>query len=67
MFFNNYAFIWAISIRKEKVLHNLLSDPHSPNIFRVNGILKNIDKFYEIYKIESGDMYLKPEDRIKIW
>jgi predicted metalloendopeptidase len=67
IFFKNYAFIWAINIRKEKELHNLLSDPHAPNIFRVNGILKNINKFYEIYKIKDGDMYLNPEDRIKIW
>jgi len=46
----------------------LLTNPHSPGEFRVNGVLRNIDAFYTAFDVEPGDgMYLAREDRIKIW
>jgi endothelin-converting enzyme/putative endopeptidase len=45
-----------------------LSDPHSPGEYRVNGIVSNIEAFYQAFDVKEGDgMYLKPEDRVKIW
>ena len=66
-FFYNYANIWASNIRKEKLKQNILIDSHSPALLRVNGILKNIDKFYEIYNICDGDLFLSKNNRIMIW
>lgn len=46
----------------------LLSAPHSPMNLRVNGMVRNIDEWYEAFDIQPGDeMYLAPEDRVKIW
>lgn len=66
-FFNNYAHIWASNIRQDFLKQKLLNDPHSPPIFRVNGIVKNIDKFYEIYNINDGNLFIDKNKRISIW
>ena len=35
---------------------------------RVNGVVMNIDRWYELYNVQPGDkLYLKPENRIHIW
>jgi putative endopeptidase len=46
----------------------LIVDPHSPSEFRVNGIVRNMDAWYEAFGIKPDDkMYLAPEDRVRIW
>ncbi len=46
----------------------VLTDPHSPSIFRVNGPLSNIPEFYEAFGVAKGDkLYREPKDRAKIW
>ena len=52
-FFINYANIWKIKYQKEKILEKLITDPHSPNIFRVNGVVYNINDFYNTFNIEN--------------
>lgn len=52
-FFINYANIWKIKYQKEKILEKLITDPHSPNIFRVNGVVYNINDFYKTFNIEN--------------
>jgi putative endopeptidase len=54
-FFKSYARIWASKIRPEFLKQKLLIDPHSPPIFRVNGILRNIDKFYQVFNIKEKE------------
>jgi putative endopeptidase len=61
-FFINYAIIWRSNYRSEEIKKRLLTDPHSPPIFRVNGILKNIDEFYKSFNIKENS-----ENRLKIW
>ena len=68
LFFINYANVWKSKSRKEDTIQRLLIDPHSPPMFRVNGVLRNIDDFYQEFNIEpTNSMYLKPELRAKIW
>ncbi len=68
LFFINYANIWKSKARKEEILLRLTTDPHSPPMFRVNGVLRNIDEFYEEFKVNSSNkMFLKPEERARIW
>lgn len=67
-FFMGYAQVWRSKSREDALRAQLLSDPHSPGEFRVNGIVPNVDAFYEAFNLKEGDaMYRKPEDRVKIW
>ena len=66
--FIQWAKIWRCNITDDTLKNQLLTDPHSPTQLRVNGILPNLDEFYEIFDIKEGDkMYVKPELRSKIW
>ena len=43
------------------------TDTHSPEEFRVNGVLSLIDDFYILYNVQPGDkMFIPVEKRIKI-
>jgi putative endopeptidase len=67
-FFMGYAQVWRSKMREDSLRAKLLSDPHSPGEFRVNGIVGNVDAFYQAFDVKEGDaMYLKPEDRVQIW
>jgi putative endopeptidase len=67
-FFLGYAQVWRLVDREESMRTRLQTDPHSPEIFRVNGPLVNFDPFYAAFNVKEGDaMYLKPADRARIW
>jgi predicted metalloendopeptidase len=67
-FFMNYANIWKNKSRIENTELMLVIDPHSPAIFRVNGVMKNLDEFYKAYNVKEGDnMFIPKTDRAKIW
>lgn len=67
-FFESWARNWRAKMTKKEKEKRLLTDPHSPNYFRVNGPLTNIDEFHRVYKTKSGDdMYTPKSKRIKIW
>ena len=67
-FFLGYAQIWRRKYRPEELRRRLFVDPHSPAKYRVNGIVRNIDAFYEVFGVKPGDrLYLPPEQRVKIW
>ncbi|MEO8346869.1 MAG: M13-type metalloendopeptidase [Betaproteobacteria bacterium] len=67
-FFLNVAQHQRDKSREEYTVVNLKSDPHSPDKFRVNGPLSNLDAFYNTYKLKEGDkMYRPPKERVSIW
>lgn len=67
-FFLAYAQSWRGKRRNESALQLLKSDPHSPVKYRVNGILRNIDDWYEAFNVtEDNALYLPPEERVSIW
>lgn len=67
-FFLGWAQIWRTLYRDEALRQRLLTDPHSPGEFRVNGVLRNLDEFHAAFNVQPGDgMYLPPEERVKIW
>ncbi|HUO92924.1 MAG TPA: M13 family metallopeptidase [Rhizomicrobium sp.] len=46
----------------------VLSNPHSPAKFRVNGVVRNDDGWYQAFDVKPGDaLYLPPESRVKLW
>jgi putative endopeptidase len=67
-FFMGYARVWRNKDREERALAKLSTDPHSPAAFRVNGVVTNVDSFYQVFDVKAGDkLYRKPEDRVRIW
>jgi predicted metalloendopeptidase len=45
-----------------------MTNPHSPPMYRANGPLRNVAKFYEVFGLREGDkLYLPPDRRVKIW
>ena len=67
-FFLSWAQTYRENIRDEALQADLASDPHSPSVFRVNGVVRNIDAWYDAFGVKPGDrLYLAPSDRIHIW
>ena len=67
-FYMGWAQVWRGKIREDALRSRLLSDPHSPAEYRVLGPLKQVDPFYQAFGVKEGDgMYLRPQDRVKIW
>jgi putative endopeptidase len=67
-FFLSWAQAWQAKLRNEEALRLLSIDPHSPNEFRCNQIVRNIDEFYDTFKVtEQDDLWLDPEERVTIW
>ena len=67
-FFLGWAQIWRRLYREPELLKRLVTDPHSPSEYRVNGIVRNMDAWYDAFGIKpTDDLYLKPEDRVRIW
>lgn len=59
---------WRTKSRPQNAQMMLSVDPHSPDEFRVNGVVRNIDEFYEAFGVtEDNQLYLSPEERVKIW
>ena len=67
-FFLAYAEAWRQKRREGATRQQLLSDPHSPAYFRVNGIVRNVDAWYAAFDVKPGDkLYLPPEERVHVW
>lgn len=67
-FFINYAFTECHAVREEKLREFTLTDPHPVSEFRVNGILRHVDEFYDSFDITPEDkLYLSEKERAKIW
>jgi len=67
-FFLGYAQVWRLKNRDETMRSRINVDPHSPEMFRVNGPAANFDPFYAAFGIKEGDkLYIAPENRARIW
>ncbi len=67
-FFLGWAQIWRRLYRDQELLKRLITDPHSPSEYRVNGIVRNMDAWYDAFDIKPSDpLYLAPENRVRIW
>jgi endothelin-converting enzyme/putative endopeptidase len=67
-FFMGIGQVWKYKATDEATRNRVLTDPHSPPEFRVNGTLPNMPEFVAAFDVQEGDgMYLPPEDRVKIW
>lgn len=67
-FFLSWAQAWQLKGRDEEVIRLLAIDPHSPNEFRCNQIVRNIDEFYTGFEVSPDDaLWLDPAERVRIW
>ena len=66
-FFLGWAQVWRQNIRDEALRNQVLSDPHSPAKYRINGVVPNIDAWYRAFEVKKGALYIKPESRVVIW
>lgn len=67
-FFMAWAQAWRNKYREEALRQQLIRGPHSPPYYRVNGIVRNFDEWYEAFDVGPDHaLYLPPEERIRIW
>ena len=67
-FFLAYAAAWQGKAREGALRDQLLSNPHSPEEYRVNGIVRNFTPWYAAFGVKPGDkLYLPPADRVHVW
>ena len=67
-FFLSWAQVWRSMGREDDTRNRLATDPHSPPMYRVNGVVPNIDEWYAAFNVQPTDkMYIAPEQRVRIW
>ena len=67
-FFLSYGQIWRSKYRDAQMRQQILSNPHSPPHFRVDGATRNVDGWYNAFNVQAGDKYYLADDqRVKLW
>jgi putative endopeptidase len=67
-FYIAYSQSWREKDRDGRLRERLLSNPHSPAPWRVNGVVRNDDGWYAAFKIKPTDkFYLAPDKRVRLW
>jgi len=67
-FFLSWAQVWRELERDESLRNLVMSNPHSPAMYRVQGVVRNMDEWYAAFDVKPEDkLYLPPEQRVKIW
>jgi putative endopeptidase len=66
--FFGWAQVWRTKSRDAEATRRLAIDPHSPPEFRCNGVIRNLDAYYDAFDVgESDGLYLEPQHRVRIW
>ena len=65
-FFLGFGQVWRNKMRDAALQQQLTTDPHSPGTIRPN-VVRNFDPWYKAFNVKNGKLYLKPEERIRIW
>ena len=67
-FFLSWAQAWRELNRDAALRNQVMSNPHSPGLFRVQGVVRNMDSWYEAFGVKPEEkLYLPPEQRVHIW
>ena len=67
-FFLGLAQVFRMKFRDDELRSRVKNDPHSPAMFRVNGVVRNMDAFYDTFDVNAGDdHYLPAGERVRIW
>ncbi len=67
-FFLAWAQSWRDLQRDANLRNQVMSNPHSPSVFRVQGVVRNMDEWYQAFDVKPEDkLFLPPEQRVHIW
>lgn len=66
MFWISAAHPWCIKYRPQSQRNSVLTDPHSPNYFRVNGVVSNIPEFAADFNCPKGSP-MNPDKKCQVW
>jgi putative endopeptidase len=67
-FFLSWGQAFREKQRDEDLRSQVVSNPHSPGKFRVDGVVRNVDAWYPAFNVQPGDkLYLPPQERVRIW
>ena len=67
-YFIAYALTERTKRRDEALVTQITTDPHSPEEFRINGVVRNMDAWYDAFNVTPDDeLWLDPADRVRIW
>jgi len=67
-FFLSWAQVWRSQMRDGVLRQLVLSNPHSPPPFRVNGVVPNVDAWYQAFGVpEDAKLALPKGKRVAIW
>ena len=67
-FYLGWGQVWARKFREDELRKRLLTDPHSPDEYRCNGIVRNMADFQKAFDVKAGDKLFLPADQmVKIW
>jgi putative endopeptidase len=67
-FFISFAQIWRENMTDKAMKMQVMTNPHSPGMYRVIGPLSNMPEFFEAFDVKEGDKMRRPADKIcKIW
>jgi putative endopeptidase len=67
-FYLSQAQLWRELNREAALRKQVMSDPHSPGEFRVNGVVRNLDSWYAAFDVKpQNKLYLSPDRRLHIW
>ncbi|NUS44868.1 MAG: M13 family metallopeptidase [Mycobacteriaceae bacterium] len=61
--FLTWGRIWRDKSRTEALAEQLDTDPHSPNEFRCNQVVRNVPDFYRTFDVKPADKLYLPEDQ----
>ncbi|WP_063713308.1 M13 family metallopeptidase [Nocardia tenerifensis] len=62
-----YARARRAKLRPEQQIRQLAADPHAPNEFRCNQVVRNIDEFHAAFDVEEDDkMFLPADMRVRL-
>ena len=63
-----WAQVWRNKYRDEALRQQIMTNPHAPSMYRANGSVRNVPEWYEAFGVtEDHDLWLPPEERVKIW
>lgn len=67
-FFIGFSLFERENARPEFTKMQVLTDPHSPGVYRINGPASNFEGFYKAYGVKKGDKhYRTPGSREMVW
>lgn len=66
-YFQGWAIVWSTKYDLKWAEEAYNKDNHSQARERTNGVVRNINAWYDAYDVKSGTLYLEPAKRIAIW